>query len=213
MPALWANRTIAVLASGPSLVQADVDLLRGRMPVLAVNDAVRLAPWADVLYSSDRRWWPHHKGVPSFRGQRYSIGSRRDKRNPFLGYPEILVLKNTGDAGLELDPSGLRTGKNSGYAAINLAVHFGARRILLLGYNMGRAHGKTHFFGEHPPGLHTPSPYDSFKRYFDTMIAPLTAAGVEVWNCSRETSLEAFPLVTLEDALDRVAPVRQAVSA
>lgn len=190
---MWPGETVACLATGPSLTQADCDGLRGKVRVIAINDAHRLAPWADVLYSSDRRWWPHYKGVSSFTGLKYGVGSGLNKSNPFSGYPEIQVLKNTGYSGIETEPNGLRTGRNSGYAAINLAVHFGAARILLLGYNMSHHHG-AHFFGDHPVGLHqTSGLYPGFRRSFDSMVAPLKALGVEVINCTTNTSLHTFP--------------------
>jgi hypothetical protein len=198
---LWPGETIACLATGPSLNQADCDYLRGRVRVICINDSHRLAPWADVLYSSDRRWWPHYKGVPSFEGSKFGVGSGQGKANPFTGYPEIRVLKNTGYSGLEIEPNGLRTGRNSGYAAINLAVHLGAARILLLGYNMSHQNG-SHFFGNHPAGLNQSAAlYPGFRRSFDSLVEPLKAAGIEVINCTPNTSLHTFPRRALRDVL------------
>jgi len=39
--------------------------------VLAINDAYRLAPWADWLYACDDRWWRfHHEAVAAgFQGE------------------------------------------------------------------------------------------------------------------------------------------------
>lgn len=202
VPKLWPGETVACLATGPSLTAEDVEYVRGKARVIAINDAHRLAPWADVLYSSDRRWWPYHKAVPSFHGLRYGIGSAPGKRNPFREHPEIVVLKNSGYTGLETHPGGLMNGKNSGYAAINLAVHFGAVRILLLGYNMGHVSGASHFFGEHPPALQQPGwNYASFRAVFASLVAPLAALGVQVFNCTPETSLTAFPICPLREVL------------
>jgi hypothetical protein len=53
---VWAGETAVLVASGPSLCPSDVDRVRGRARVIAVNDGYRLAPWADVLYACDRRW-------------------------------------------------------------------------------------------------------------------------------------------------------------
>lgn len=196
---------MAILATGPSLTQADVDLCRGQVRVMAINDAHRLAPWADVLYSSDRQWWPHYKGVPTFAGRKFGIGSAVGKANPFAHYPDIAVLKNTGYTGLELEPTGLRNGQNSGYAAVNLAVHFGVSRILLLGYNMSYPGGKAHFFGNHPPGLtQHEGLYVSFRRAFESLVEPLRTLGVEVVNCTPNTSLSAFPCMAIHDALQAV---------
>ncbi len=200
VPRLWPGETVVCIGGGPSLTQADIDAcididLRG----IAVNDAYRMAPWADVLYAADAKWWGWHNGAPKFYGLKYSIDGR-DR----VAYCDVMTLRNTGWTGLELDPTGLRAGHNSGYQAINLAVHLGAKRILLLGYDMtlGTA-GESHWFGEHPDGLI--SPYPQMREAFDTIVEPLAALGVEVLNCSRRTALTAFPCVALEDALAKVA--------
>lgn len=198
-PRLWPGETVVCMATGPSLNQADADFVRGRARVICVNDAHRLAPWADVLYSSDRRWWPHYKGVPSFKGMKFGVGSASRKDNPFPGL-DIPVLRNTGYHGLELDPAGLRTGRNSGYAAINLAFHFGPARIVLLGYNLGTPGNRVHFFGDHPPGLtQMPSLYPAWRKSFETLVEPLRTAGVEIINCTVNTSLTCFPCRPLRE--------------
>ncbi len=201
-PQLSQGGTVVCLATGPSLTQTDCEYVRSKAVVIAINDAHRLAPWADVLYSSDRKWWPHHKGVPTFHGLKFGIGSAPGKRNPFSGLPDVQVLTNTGYTGLELARHGLKNGRNSGYAAINLAVHLGAQRIVLLGYNMSSAGGRVHFFGRHPAPLSNPdSLFPSFRRAFQALVEPLKALGVEVWNCTDQTSLTAFPCAPLRQVL------------
>lgn len=211
---LWPGATIACLATGPSLTQEDCDYVRGKSRVIAINDAHRLAPWADVLFSADRQWWRYYDGVPTFAGMKIGIGSAPGKDNPFgptrqhpngpihPGYPDIVVLKNTGYNGLETESNGLRHASNSGYAAINLAMHFGAARILLLGYNMGFLKGRAHFFGNHPQGLNqNEALYSGFRSSFDDLVEPLKALGIEVINCTPETSLIAFPVRDLREVL------------
>jgi hypothetical protein len=201
VPRLWPDSTIVILGSGPSLTQADVDVCRGRVRVIAIKDAIRLAPWADVLYGCGAdvtRWWNRMgDSVAWFQGLRYTLDPGAAKW--------ATVLKNTGQTGLELSPDGLRTGENSGYQAINLAVHLGARQILLLGFDMGKSEdGKHHWFGDHPHGV--PPPYEKFLWRFETIVEPLRAARVAVLNCSRTTALPVsiFPRVTLDVALDLV---------
>lgn len=175
----------------------------GKCHVIAINDAHRVAPWADILYSSDRPWWRHYKGVPTFLGLKCGIGSGVGKQNP-LPFPDVRVFKNSGYYGLELNENGLRNGGNSGYAAVNLAVHCGAKRILLLGYNFNRHGGKAHFFGNHPPGLqqqHSDSVFVSRRKLFQTLVEPLASLGIQVTNCTPDTSLTAFPLGNLRDVL------------
>lgn len=195
VPRLWPGATIAILANGPSLTRADVDAVAG-LRTIAIKDAIRLKPDADVLYACDAKWWKHYEKTLTFAGPRYALDPK--------AAPWATVLKNTGEVGLELNPSGLRTGKNSGFQAVNLAVHLGAARILLLGYDMRPVSGKHYWFGTHP--YHTvENPYLHFRELFRTIVAPLKAAGVEVVNVTPGSALDAFPRVPLAQALEVAA--------
>src|SRR3990167_1952589 len=113
VPHLWPGSTIVGMGGGPSLTPEDVDAVRDRAHVIAVNDAYRLAPWADVLYAADAKWWRWHQGVPTFPGLKYTVQPEA------AVWPGVQVLQNTGERGVEIDPRGLRTGRNSGYQAMN----------------------------------------------------------------------------------------------
>ncbi len=193
---LWPGETVVCMASGPSLTQADADVCRGRARVIVVNDAWRLAPWADALYGAGH-WFRHYKGVPEFAGLTFGIEGN-------AGYPKgAIVLRNTGREGLERDPSGLKTGANSGHQAIGLAVHLGARRILLLGYDCQRGATGHHFFGNHPQALNQTSDalYLEWRRNFGTLVAPLAQLGIAVVNCSRRSALPYWPRLSIDQAL------------
>ncbi len=62
-----------ILATGPSMSTGVADSVRGFGKVIAVSDAYRLAPWADVLVSADSAWWYHHK--PEFEGRKFSAAN------------------------------------------------------------------------------------------------------------------------------------------
>jgi hypothetical protein len=189
MSRVWPGATVVCAGSGPSLTASDLEACRGRARVIVVNDAYRLAPWADCLYAADDKWWKWNQGAPDFAGLKVTVEPCRKD------WPGLKVMKNTGRWGIESASNGLRTGFNSGYQAINLAVHLGASRILLLGYDM---HG-DHFFGSHPDG--TRPPFASCLGAFQTLVAPLQSAGVEIYNCTTRTALHAFPQATLAEML------------
>lgn len=190
---VWPGSTIVCVATGPSLCQEDVDACRGRAKVIAIKHAIQVAPWADVLYSCGAdmsRWW-HRYGdkLDWYQGLRYTLDPQAAKW--------AQVLRYTGETGLELDPSALRTGRHSGYQSINLAVHLGAARIVLLGFD---ATGLEHFFGRHPDHFARP-PLETFRPMYDTLLEPLAALGITVINASRETALTCFPRQTIQEAL------------
>jgi hypothetical protein len=196
VPRLWAGSTVVCLATGRSLTSADVSYVQGKARVIAISDAYQLAPWADVLYACDSKWWHWHKrkGAWEFPGMKFGCMHKNATHAP--DHPAgVVVLRSTGRTGLETDPRYVRDGGNSGYQAIHVAVHLGASRIVLLGYDM---HG-SHFFGSHQD--HSRPSFGSCLAAFATLVEPLRAAGVEVVNCTRKTALEAFPRLSLEEAL------------
>jgi hypothetical protein len=194
VPRLWPGGTILCVASGPSLTAEDVAYCRGKVDAtIVINTSYRMVPWAEALYAADEHWWQWHKGVPAFEGVKFSVSHGAAKYG-------VSILRNAGSDGLEQSPDGLKTGRNSGFQAINLAVHFGATRIVLLGYDLQNGpNGKTHWHGDHPHGQ--PSPFGVFREKFQTLVEPLKDLGIEVVNCTPGSALKAFPQRPLREAL------------
>lgn len=199
VPRIWSGETVVCLASGPSLLRADVDACQGRARVIAVKDTIRLAPFADCLYccGSDRgRWWDvYGPKLGAFEGLRYTLDPKATRWGAQL-------LRQGPDEGLSTKPTTLCTGKNSGYQSVGLAFLLGARRILLLGFDLKPADdGREYFFGDHPYQRPHKNPYDVFLDYFKTIVEPLAAHGVEVINCTRSSALKVFPQMSIQEAL------------
>jgi hypothetical protein len=149
-----------------------------------------LAPWSDLLYACDGAWWDRYEGVPDFAGIRVTQDARARDRWGCLYVPSV------DEPGLSLDPSVIHQGGNSGYQALNLAVLLGARRILLLGFDMGG----EHWHPRHPYGLNNPSEgnFARWLRAFETGLPDLERAGVEVINATPGSALNCFPKANLE---------------
>jgi hypothetical protein len=174
-------------------------------PVIVVSDAYRMLPDADMLYSSDSRWWLHHEGAHGFRGKKWSTTGPypgNDKTALQAAYGLSLVNGETGST-FTADPAAIRHGQNSGFAALNLALHTGARRVVLVGYDMRNTGGRAHFFGNHPKGLHTGDP-SRFVKNFRAAVSSIPA-GVQVM-CGTPSALTMFPQVPLHDALHQPFP-------
>jgi hypothetical protein len=92
-------------------------------------------------------------------------------------------------------------GGNSGYQVMNLVYLFGATKIFLLGYDMKLSGGKTHWHGDHPGDLNRDLDVKTFAKNFPALADDLKAEGVEVFNVSRETALECFKKVDIENVL------------
>jgi hypothetical protein len=95
------------------------------------------------------------------------------------------------------DPAYIHHGYNSGYAALNLVLLMGARRIVLVGYDMQLGPGgRRHFFGNHPPGLHN-GDASRFAQWFEHSASSIPA-GVTV-ECGTPSALRCFKQVDLAD--------------
>jgi len=205
VPRDWEGETVAVLASGPSMTREQADAVRGRCRVVAVNnqgiDTVcdgrvvpALAPWADVLYAADAEWWrAYAKQALLFAGLKVTI--RR------AHFKELLVLKQSTERVFDPRPDYLATGGNSGYQAVHLATHFGARRILLFGFDMRQVGKRKHWFGDHVRPLHSGGNYGVWIRNFTALAKVLAGKGVEVINCTPGSALTCFRSAALEEAL------------
>lgn len=93
-------------------------------------------------------------------------------------------------------------GGNSGFQAINLAVQFGAARILLVGFDM-RVDLGVHWHGRHGAGLGDPSEMNvsNWRRILDAAAPRFAELGVEVINCSPISALTGYPVMNFSEAI------------
>lgn len=189
--------TWVCIASGPSLTQAQADYCRGRARVMVINDGYRMAPWADALYSCDRHWWAHHIDAirATFAGECWTRNAEAARE---FGLYHIVSAKGEG---LCREPTTINEGHNGGYQAMNLVWHFGARHIVLLGYDMQKTGGKKHWFGDHPGHMDRDAPFAKWIAAFEALARDLAADGCEVINATETSALGCFRRASLEDTL------------
>lgn len=191
VPREWdASDPCFILCSGQSIgAQADlIARLTGRF--IAVKHGLLLKPDADVLFMPGECWseivFPLLK---RFKGTHAII---RSKWHPDL--PEsVKRITRAKDHETLCELSDHVSGFDTGTSAINLAYHFGARTIVLLGYDMTGGHFCPHPM-QNPPQQH-------FRRH----LVPLHALnddakkrGVRIVNCSPISAVTAFERQPLE---------------
>lgn len=196
VPRCFDGGTVAILASGPSMSQAVADQVHAAgVPAVAINLTHRLAPWAWMLYAADIEWWQHPTNADAWRFAGLKVTVNVGRHVP----PGLLTLENSGGNGFDPDPRALRTGNNSGYQAVHIATHAGARRILLCGMDMGGCH----WHGPHPADLKVTAPatYERWRQRFAELAPLLAARGVDVVNCTPGSRLDCFRRGNLETEL------------
>jgi hypothetical protein len=196
----WTGEVAAIVAGGESVTPADVEILRGRCRVVVVNNSYQLAPWADLLYAVDDKWWDAHPAARAFAGLKVSRAGDAAKRYKVHTVNLIGLGEPEKDEFTIETPGLIARGGNSGFQATNLILQFGARRILWLGFD---CRGE-HWHGKHPTPLRNPTPQrlDTWARTFDAQAARLEAIGAEVVNCSAVSAITAYRKMPVADALD-----------
>lgn len=191
---IFLGDTIYIIGGGPSLKGFNFNLLKDKT-VIAVNKAFLHLPMAQVLYWSDTRFFEwYSKEIEDFKGIKVTCRPQ-PKRN------DIINLLNTGKTGLETMSYGLRDGGNSGYAAINLAYHLGAKRIVLLGFDMQTNGKETHWHEGYSSTADTETMGRLMIPNFDSLVEPLAKRKVKVYNASPISKLTSFEKITIEEAL------------
>ena len=195
VPKMWPGNTCYILGGGPSLKSIDVNRLRGSR-VIAVNNAYQLADWIDVLFFGDHRWfWAHRNKFADFGGLKVTRNEGHAK------WPGVLAANYVGDPyGISTDPSVLRWNRSSGACAINLAAHFGVKRIILLGFDM-RMIGKRHNWHQDHTETRSAALYREFMTVFPAIKADLDTLGIECINATPGSSLTVFPVAHPDEVL------------
>lgn len=104
-----------------------------------------------------------------------------------------------------LDRPGKVASANSGFTALNLAVQFGAPKVLLVGFDV-RVDKGLHWHGQHDRRLNNPNVERTvrWRKILDDAAPALAAHGVEVINCSSVSALTAYLKVPFEQAIEAI---------
>lgn len=196
----WDGATVVCIGAGPSLKAEQCDAVaawreRTGGKAVVVNTSFRLAPWADVVYACDARWWAKYREevAAACSGELWT-------QDAVAAGDGVKLIKSDTSKGLSKRVGVIAQGNNGGYQAVGLAYAAGAARVVLLGYDM-HDRGGSHWHGDHPPGLNVASNFKRWIENFGELATDLTAAGVEVVNATPGTALRCFKKLSLEDAL------------
>jgi len=187
-----------IIASGPSLTKEDCDLIETtNWKTITTNDSWRLAPFADILFACDTSWWnKYYNDVKQgYKGECWTSSQRAKDLYKDLKY-------TASSLSIGLNTNGRLTVGNSGFQSINLAYNLGAKRIFLLGFDCkADSQKRHHWFGQHPDGLSKKQNFSKWKEDFCEIAKDLKKQNIEVFNITRDSALNCFPKITVEQAI------------
>jgi len=224
VPEIWKDGTCIVIGGGTSLIDqfnipAEVveKVYTGRedisayspylslihdQHVIAVNMAYKLGDWIDVLFFGDDGFWKTRKEeIIAFNGLRVSFESEkiRDSR------VKLVARNPRKKQGITFTPAGLLSWNfNSGAAAINLAIQFGVKRIILLGFDMQLdQNNNQHWHKVYSSPLSGVK--ESMKKHlqgFPVIAKDIEGSGIEIINCSPNSAIQCFRKVNIWEVLE-----------
>lgn len=198
----WQGEDCFIVAGGTSVQPELVASLRGRpnSRVIVINSSYLIAPWADVLFFGDDRWWTNETAVRNealkyFEGQIVTVG--RYVRDARLWHMHKVVPTRRGGNGLTRDPTGLAMEMTSLQGALNIAFHKQAKRVILIGAdNRAGDNGRRHYHEEHP-WVPTKETWKERAEQLGLAVPFLRDAGIEVINASLISTFTWWPKVDL----------------
>lgn len=220
VPRIWEGGTAIVIGGGPSMLkQFNIpdsiiqDVYAGKIQhssyspyleqihkqhVIAVNVAYKIGTWIDVVFFGDPSTWQEDKTeLIKFKGLRVTCANELNN-DTRLKWLERDPRKRHG---ISNNPEMVAWNSNSGGACINLAVHFGVKRIILLGFDMKLDEGKN----QHWHKLYSTSKTQlesTFRRHltgFQEMKRDLDQLGIEVINANPDSAITVFPRMNFKD--------------
>ena len=210
----WNGRPAFIVGGGPSLRGFDWSRLDGELSI-GINRAYESYD-PTIVFSMDNRYWNDielakygEKARDKFQVYDYGLKCWMDVANAL--YPNDIVT--VGCCGPERWGESLRTGigsgGNSGFGAVNIAFLLGANPIYLLGFDMkGMGDGRQAWFHSGHIVNQGDKVYKQFKQRFkDVALPPIQISGRKVVNLYPESALTCFPFDTIDNVPRSKMPV------
>lgn len=152
-----------------------------------------------MLYACDRAYWRASSALADFQGLKVTGSSSAQKEFPEL---ELVNVERRTDLVRFNEWASVGDGGNSGFQALNLVLQMGATRVVLVGFDLSLERG-VHWHGRHGAGLNNPREESilRWRRGFEASAPMLAELGIEVYNASPHSALEAFPKRSLEELI------------
>lgn len=222
---IWNGTDVFIIGGGASLIQQfniPVDLCKKvrtgqsrsivyseylkslhNKNVIGVNVAYALGDWVDICFFGDAGFhWISKEHLKEYKGILVSCHEKFKNSDSVIYYE-----RDKKRYGISRNESQVCWNDNSGGAAVNLAVHMGAKRIILVGFDMAvDSEGNEHWHNEYKltnKGNHN-SPnrivdYSKFKRAFEAITSDLKELGISIYSLGDKTALNGVVPIKLED--------------
>lgn len=234
VPKMWEGGEVWILGGGPSIIEnfsIPQDIVKSvrfrkegieayspylaaihKKHVIGINVAYKFGNWVDICFFGDKGFFiKHRNGLSHFRKLVVTCSKKAGEKNlNWLKYlPMEKVEGNRGHrkAGISTNPNEVCWNENSGAAAISVAAWTGAKRIILVGFDMTSSpiNNEQHFHNEYrqvganlkPRQL----PFNVHLKYWEQIKRDADAMGIEILNVSLNSAIKEIPKVHIKELL------------
>lgn len=230
IPKIWQDGEVFIIGGGPSILrqfnipqEIIVQVMAKRQSpsvyspyleplhdkhVIGVNAAYKLGDWIDMIVFGDKKWYlENQKELARFPNLKVSChGHIHTKKCQAEGIK--YVAKDTSVVwGLSSRPGYIGWNGHSGALAINMAINAGARRVILLGYDMKlNESNKQHWHALYRSAERTDFdprrlPFERHMNSFPQIAIDAKRMGVEIINANPDSAIEEFKKIDIHELL------------
>ena len=229
VPRMWEGGDVWILGGGPSVfaqfnIPKDVvdNVMSGASPpsvyssymkalhkkhVIGINVAYLIGDWIDMVFFGDSGFFLAHKAALAvFPGLKVTCHSGASGNS----WVKFLGRDGSKPRGISSAPNLVSWNSNSGAAAISVAAHSGAKRIILLGFDMRLSEDhRQHWHNVYGKGFIDPKddrkmrklPFQRHLRGFDVIAEDAKRMGIEILVANPDSAITQFPKVTVKELL------------
>ncbi len=230
VPKIWEDGEVWILGGGPSLTSefnipkkvvnsviegtATPSIYSEYMQaihskhVIAINMSYKIGNWIDIVFFGDNSFFLKEKhGLAEFKGLKVSCHPLTEKYN----WVKYLKRDTEHTKGISSNQKMISWNGNSGAAAISLAAHLGAKKIILVGFDMQlNEAGKQHWHNLYAnddanikPAGNKPKklPFDRHLAGFPHIATDAKRMGIEIINACPTSAIQDFKKVSVKDLL------------
>lgn len=202
-----------MIGTGPSLTEEAIKLIReSDLPKFGCNNTYQLFD-LEALLSCNPEWWDYY--WPRDERLREGEFTKWTWDKPTANKYGLAYIQGRWGDGLSTDSRVIHYGHSSGYQLIGLALHYGVKEFILIGYDLKYPGGYDgtrrvpgsgrHYFGEYPKELEHWTRFnigpegelEGLLKCYRTIVPD--EYGIRIINCSPDSALDFFEVGELEE--------------
>jgi hypothetical protein len=232
VPNMWEDGEVWILGGGPSMTKqfgipdnVVQDVKQGIAPpsvyspylsaihnkhVIGINVSYLIGDWIDMVFFGDSQFYQINRDkLAIFPGLKVSCHPMMTN-HPWVKY---LATDTKRSKGISFNPAKVSWNCNSGAAAISVAVNSGAKKIILVGFDMNTGEDKSrHWHNLYAKtetrknlgknGRAIPIPFARHLEGFPAIARDAASKGIEIINASPTSSITVLKKCSVQELLE-----------